>query len=306
MGQQLGPKQNNPRPVPSLASVSSTSGRRRRRAQPVAELAAEAQDIKSRLASVPVYTVANKKNEFVLVSGDGESDAKQLGLLFFSEPDAEAMVEKIREQNPKLAKQSRVLKVTVDKVYDFAITPDGAGMPGANGASVIFRFMPDAKEVQSALELYREAGIAVGGFAGVPVFQAEGLTVKTERARYTPLFLARADLDAAVGNAYKKKGGEREAGASAEVAAAAEADQRAQAALAAAEGKDRRAQQAEATEAALSLAKAEGRLRALRAEGLPKVEVGSLEEVIGKMQADSSGEWASVMFIPAGALAAPP
>jgi hypothetical protein len=38
-------------------------------------------------------------------------------------------------------------------VYDFAITPDGAGVPGANGASVIFRFMPDAKEVQSALEV---------------------------------------------------------------------------------------------------------------------------------------------------------
>jgi len=35
--------------------------------------------------------------------------------------------------------------------------------------------------------------------------------------------------------------------------------------------------------------------------GLRQVEVGSLEEVIGKMQADASGEWASVMFIPAGA-----
>ena len=70
----------------------------------------------------------------------GENDAKQLGLFFFAEPDAEAMVEKvgaaragppccslsdcaeqpapraqIREQNPKLAKQTRVLKVTVDK-----------------------------------------------------------------------------------------------------------------------------------------------------------------------------------------------
>ncbi len=43
---------------------------RRHRAQPVAELAAEPQDIKSRLAGVPVYTVANKKNEFVLVSGE--------------------------------------------------------------------------------------------------------------------------------------------------------------------------------------------------------------------------------------------
>jgi hypothetical protein len=71
----------------------------------------------------------------------------------------------------------------------------------------------------------------VGGFAGVPVFQAEGLTVKTERARYTPLFLAREDLDAAVGNAYNQRGGEREAGASAGVAAAAQEDQRAQQAV---------------------------------------------------------------------------
>lgn len=36
----------------------------------MADLAADAEDIKSRLANVPVYTVANKKNEFVLVSGE--------------------------------------------------------------------------------------------------------------------------------------------------------------------------------------------------------------------------------------------
>ena len=36
------------------------------------------------------------------------------------------------------------------------------------------------------------------GFTGVPVFQAEGLTVKTEKARYTPLFLSKVrDRDAA-------------------------------------------------------------------------------------------------------------
>ena len=52
-----------------VQSILGAPGRRRR-AQPVAELAAEPQDIKSRLAGVPVYTVANKKNEFVLVSGE--------------------------------------------------------------------------------------------------------------------------------------------------------------------------------------------------------------------------------------------
>ena len=40
-------------------------------------------------------------------------------------------------------------------------------------------------------QLYREAGVDVLGFTGVPVFQAEGLTVKTEKSRYTPLFLSK-------------------------------------------------------------------------------------------------------------------
>lgn len=55
----------------------------------------------------------------------------------------------MREQNPKLAKQSRVLKVTMDAVYDFAIT----GSPGTVQEGVTFRFMPDAREVASALQV---------------------------------------------------------------------------------------------------------------------------------------------------------
>ena len=71
-------------------SVASTSRRRQRRAQPVADLAADAEDIKSRLANVPVYTVANKKNEFVLVSGEVcpsavETDDTKLLHLAFSQ-----------------------------------------------------------------------------------------------------------------------------------------------------------------------------------------------------------------------------
>ena len=42
-------------------------------------------------------------------------------------------------------------------------------------------------------------------FTGVPVFQAQGLTVKTENSRYTPLFLAKEDLDVAVGAAFSQR-----------------------------------------------------------------------------------------------------
>lgn len=55
----------------------------------------------------------------------------------------------VREQNPKLAKQSRVLKVSMDNVYDFAVTPE----VDKKTANVSFRFMPDLKQVQKALEV---------------------------------------------------------------------------------------------------------------------------------------------------------
>ena len=41
--------------------------------QPVYDLAYNPEEIKARLSGVPVYTVANKKNEFVLVAGEVRS-----------------------------------------------------------------------------------------------------------------------------------------------------------------------------------------------------------------------------------------
>lgn len=55
------------------------------------------------------------------------------------------------------------------------------------------------------LQLYKDAGLAVNSFKGVPVFQAEGLTVKTEKNRYTPLFFSKDDLDVAVLNAAQQR-----------------------------------------------------------------------------------------------------
>ncbi len=55
------------------------------------------------------------------------------------------------------------------------------------------------------MQVFEDAGIDIPGFTGVPVFQADGLTVKTESARYTPIFLSKSDLDAAVNNAHLQR-----------------------------------------------------------------------------------------------------
>lgn len=43
--------------------------------QPLFELCMAKEDVKARLAPIPVYTVANPKNEFVLVAGEVSSSS---------------------------------------------------------------------------------------------------------------------------------------------------------------------------------------------------------------------------------------
>ena len=58
---------------------------------PIFELAFNPEEIKFRLAAVPVFAVVNAKSEFVLVAGD-DPKSRQLGLFFFSREEAEALV----------------------------------------------------------------------------------------------------------------------------------------------------------------------------------------------------------------------
>lgn len=60
------------------------------------------------------------------------------------------------------------------------------------------------------LQIMENSGLEAAGFHGVPVFQATGLTVKTENSRRTPLFFDKRDLDAAVSNAYSQKISQRQ------------------------------------------------------------------------------------------------
>jgi len=294
-------------------------------------------DLLLRLSSVPVYAVVNKKDEFVLVTGgarakDGSVVEKELGLLFMSEAGARALADKVIKEagggggkgGKKIAKGDvMVARTTLDRVYSLA----AAAVRPAGAEDVIFRFVPSAREVSRAVALVREgvaaaaaspssssssssaaAEDAVPGFAGVPVFQAAGLSVSSDARRYTPLFLDSADLDEAVRGA---------AAARDAAAAAAEADDSARALRAAKDkleatpekDQKRHRQAEEAVEQALARAAAAGERGIVEGAGgpAPPVEVGCLEAVLAEMAGERSlegGPWSQAMIVPPGALAA--
>jgi hypothetical protein len=63
---------------------------------------------------VPVYTVSNSANEFVLVSDLNSS--KSLGLFCFREADASALLAQIKDREPTLGHGAKVVAVSLDKV----------------------------------------------------------------------------------------------------------------------------------------------------------------------------------------------
>lgn len=73
------------------------------------------------------------------------------------------------------AKTAKVVPVGMDKVYTFT----SRSVP-EELEEVSFRIFPSMAEVQAALEVLRADGIVQRSFPGVPLFQAEGLTIKAD------------------------------------------------------------------------------------------------------------------------------
>lgn len=60
----------------------------------------------------------------------------------------------IKEENPRLARDSKVLRVTMDNVYEVFTTPrETTGLQGIH-----FRFMPDMQQVKHALQVGGQGG----------------------------------------------------------------------------------------------------------------------------------------------------
>lgn len=85
----------------------------------------------------------------------------------------------IRQENKGLAEKAHVYPMTVDHVYDY-LTQEPA-----SARDVSFILVPQQREVKTALKLYDGANQTINSFRGVPVFQAEELSIDIEdRVRY--------------------------------------------------------------------------------------------------------------------------
>ena len=85
-----------------LACASLAAAANRHGARPISELALVERSLAS-LEGVPLWTVTNEDNEFVLLSQGSAAAPRQLGLFCFNEADAGLMLQQVKGKNFDIA-----------------------------------------------------------------------------------------------------------------------------------------------------------------------------------------------------------
>ena len=145
-----------------------------------------------KLSQVPVFAVTNATGQPYLANN---SNGEQVGLIFFSQEDALAMLKSMQKTHQAL--EARIYIMGLDKAYRMVLSnASPSGIRGNLGQELkmIFRFYPDQKQVKNANALKKSLN-PIESFKGIPVFIADGLTIRKGREEIVPVFLNKEDLE---------------------------------------------------------------------------------------------------------------
>mmetsp|Transcript_38717 Transcript_38717/g.91361 ORF Transcript_38717/g.91361 Transcript_38717/m.91361 type:complete len:316 (-) Transcript_38717:966-1913(-) len=147
-----------------------------------------------KLTQVPVFAVTNATGQPYLANN---MKGEQVGLIFFSHEDALALLKGMQKTHQVL--DARIYIMGLDKAYKMVLsnaTPSGIKGTHGQELKMIFRFYPNQKQIKNANSLMKNFKI-FSGFKGIPVFIAEGLTIRKGREDVIPMFLTKEDLEKA-------------------------------------------------------------------------------------------------------------
>lgn len=172
----------------------------------VRTLAMPDEKVAEKLQGVPVFTIADDKGVPLVATGkEGERDkASAVAGVFMSQGDAQGFMDRLKKQNPNIAKNVRVTPVSLGEIYKIAQNQ-------TQKDKLSFAFIPKEKQVASAQALLRQNGEKVDQFNGVPLFVAKAgkeqgyLTIQQGNQQIIPFFFDKEQLEGMVNNFKKQK-----------------------------------------------------------------------------------------------------
>ena len=159
-------------------------------------LALPQEQVLQKLSPVPVFTITDAQGAPLVASVSNESENVNASLagVFINKSDADAFVDRLRNQNPDLASSVKVVPVSLAEVYQMSESIRD------NGENLQFTFVPGQQQVDSAMTLLEESGKEAEQFNGTPLFLAKGgnedgyLTIQRGEQQVIPMFFNKEDL----------------------------------------------------------------------------------------------------------------
>jgi len=159
-------------------------------------LALPQEQVLQKLSPVPVFTITDAQGAPLVasLSQEGEDINASLAGVFINKSDADAFVDRLRNQNPDLASSVKVVPVSLGEVYQMSESIRD------NGENLQFTFVPGTEQVESARLLLEASGQEADQFNGTPLFLAKGgnedgyLTIQRGEQQVIPMFFNKEDL----------------------------------------------------------------------------------------------------------------
>lgn len=162
-------------------------------------LALPMEQVRSTLAPIPVFTIADAEGKPLVASMPDPNNAnaapESVAGVFMSRQDADTFLQQLRTRNPQVGNSVRVVPVSLAEVNDLA--NQNRNQPNA----ISFTFVPQQRQVEQAVTIVRQTNPQIQQFDGVPLFAARAgqdqgyLTISINNQPVIPFFFEREQLD---------------------------------------------------------------------------------------------------------------
>ncbi|BAU12632.1 Tic22 family protein [Leptolyngbya sp. NIES-3755] len=171
-------------------------------------LALTPEQITQKLRAVPVFTIANNQGAPLVAQPPNGQKGNPVAGVFISQRDANAFLENLRSRNPALAKDVRVVPVSLAEVFQL-----NQGAQGAQGRQekLDFAYVPAKQQLDAALAILKANGQQATQFNGTPLFVARAgkdkgfLTIQEGNQSVIPMFFNKEDLQPLVDRFKQQK-----------------------------------------------------------------------------------------------------
>ncbi len=160
------------------------------------EVLALTQDqILQKLRPIPVFTIANSEGAPLVASPQKGQQGNPVAGVFINQKDAQAFLDNLKTRNPDLAKNVRVVPVSMAEVYQLNMANKD------KKDKLDFAFVPSQQQVTTAQSLLKQSG-QKEQFSGTPLFVARGgpdkgyLTIQQGDKAVIPMFFMKEELQA--------------------------------------------------------------------------------------------------------------